>query len=1042
MPLDFTNFHQTVRAIQQSVTSVTSLHGSSAALLTSLLPEKCLLLCASDETALQLNADFQFWAACHKVRPAVLVEPPGSLSRIKSLTALYRHDDSSVIASIDAATAPVWSEAQHAPLCITKGGTTNRDDLIQHLAKQGYHMASMVSTGGEISLRGGILDIFPPESEQPVRIEFFGDEIESLRYFDLDTQLSVHEINEVMIHPAAEPEGGSDLFTLLSDYALIMYEPDDIKRHEPDMFELLQDISTLSLTALPLESDGLKLDIRSISGLGLAREERKTIYEFIETAKLLRNTYALLMVCSSEGQAKRLRDLFNEKDTGVQILPNPEAIVHDGQLVITVGSLSRGFACGTTLVLSEHEIFGQRPVFRSAQVSHVKNLISSVEEFQTGDLVVHADHGIGTYLGIQKDIIEGRQYDFVTIEYLGGDKLFVPLDKINYVQRFNAPGVGRPKLDKLGGKTWQKTKQRVRKKIKDMADQLIKIYANRTAAEGFAFSEDSTMHNEFDDFFKYEETPDQLTSIKEIKRDMEQPVPMDRLLCGDVGYGKTEVVMRACFKAVFDSKQAAVLVPTTILAEQHYETFISRFSAFPVKIDYLSRFKSPAELKETLMGLADGSIDIVIGTHKLLGKGVQFADLGLLVIDEEHKFGVTHKERIKEIMAAVDVLTLSATPIPRTLHMAVSGIRGMSTIETPPEERLAVRSTVAAFNPVLIQEAIIHEIDRGGQVFFVHNRIEDIYKMGSFIMGLVPGSKVAVAHGQMKEKELEAIMHKFFHQEINVLVSTTIIGSGLDVPTANTIFINRSDRFGLADLYQLRGRVGRSNVSAYAYFLIPGEDAISAEAREKLQAIQEMGYLGAGFRLAMKDLEIRGAGNLLGAEQSGHIESIGFELYLEMLEAAVSELKGEKPALTIEPELSLPVTAQISEHYIETPGIRMSIYRKIANSKTIESLTSLGDELKDRFGPMPEETARLVELMQLKVRARELLITKITSSSGRIKVLFDEQTPVTPEKMFALDTTRRGKIKFLPEGGLELYIKGKKWDEIYGELYKLIEELA
>jgi transcription-repair coupling factor (superfamily II helicase) len=575
-----------------------------------------------------------------------------------------------------------------------------------------------------------------------------------------------------------------------------------------------------------------------------------------------------------------------------------------------------------------------------------------------------------------------------------------------------------------------------------MAGKLLKIYAGRTAASGNAFSGDTELHREFDGFFAYEETPDQSTSINEIKRDMELQKPMDRLLCGDVGYGKTEVVMRACFKAVYDSKQVAVLVPTTILAEQHYETFTERFSAFPVRIDFLSRFKSRVEQKQALKSLAEGEVDIMIGTHRLFGKDVSFHDLGLLVIDEEHKFGVAHKERIKALKSSVDILTLSATPIPRTLHMALSGIRGMSLIETPPEDRLAVKSTVARFNPAIIKEALRHELDRGGQAFFVHNRIHDIYEIANFLMGLAPGGKIGVAHGQMREKELEQVMHKFFKKNINILVSTSIISAGLDIPSANTIIINRADRFGLADLYQLRGRVGRSNVRAYAYFLVPGTDIITEQARKKLEAVQELGYLGAGFRLALKDLEIRGTGNLLGAEQSGHIESIGFDMYMEMLESAVAELRGEKTAPVIEPVIELRVRALIPEDYIENPDLRLSVYRKIASAKDPDSLEVLLDELKDRFGPVTEETKRLIEIMEIKTLAKKIAVTKIQNLVGRIQVLFAPETPVTPEKIFSLYKSREQYFKFLPEGGIELDLEGREWSGIYSELKGALEELG
>jgi transcription-repair coupling factor (superfamily II helicase) len=1042
MSFDLTIFKEAAGAIEEGNAGIfTSLPGSSAALLFSILSPASLLICPSEETAGELYADTLFWSKLLEVDPPVLIRPEGSPERLRGIADLYTSHRGKIIASVEAARSSLWQNKDFPLLGLSKAESADRDEVIRELYGMGYINVPVVSTPGEISIRGGILDIFPPDSEYPVRIEFFGDEIESLRFFDVDTQLSVKEIEEIWICPAVEPKEGPDLIKLLPDRRLILYEPDDIRRHYPDLDQLLGDRRTVSFTSLPIEGEGHNCRVNSIAGLGLLRDERKTIEDFISQVNILRSAYFIVMACSSEGQAKRLKDLFAEQDSDVALSGN-HILKETYSPLIIIGELNAGFTYQDVIVLAGTDIFGRRPAFKSIKKSKVSALISSIEDFKEGDYLVHTEHGIGKFLGIRKERIGGYEDDFITIEYLGGDKLFVPLERINCIQKFHAPENIHPKVDRMGGKTWEKTRQKVRKKIKDMAENLLKIYAGRTAAEGIAFSEDTELHREFDGFFAYEETPDQLTSINEIKRDMELPVPMDRLLCGDVGYGKTEVVMRACFKAAYDSKQSAVLVPTTILAEQHYETFTSRFSAFPIKIDFLSRFKNREEQKQTLKSLAAGEVDIVIGTHKLLGKEVRFFDLGLLVIDEEHKFGVAHKEKMKALKSNVDVLTLSATPIPRTLHMALSGIRGMSTIETPPEDRLAVKSMVARFTPTIIKEALQHELDRGGQAFFVHNRIHDIYETANSLRVLAPGAKIGVAHGQMNEKELEAVMHKFFHKETNVLVSTAIIGSGLDIPSANTIIINRADRFGLADLYQLRGRVGRSNIRAYAYFLIPGEDIITEQARKKLQAIQEMGYLGAGFRLALKDLEIRGAGNLLGAEQSGHIEAVGFDMYMEMLENAVSELKGEKTTPDIEPILDLKVTAIVSEKYIENPEIRLSVYRKIASAKDIKSLKRLIDELKDRFGPPPEETERLIHIMELKVMAMKLFITKIENIAGKIKILFAPDTPVMPQQLFDLHATRKGWIKFLPEGGIELNLRGKSWDRIFMELKEVMKELG
>ena len=608
--------------------------------------------------------------------------------------------------------------------------------------------------------------------------------------------------------------------------------------------------------------------------------------------------------------------------------------------------------------------------------------------------------------------------------------MYIPPQGINKIHKYHSEEGITPKIDRLGGKTWLRTKEKVRKKIRDMAEKLLALYAEREIYKGFSFSPDTELHREFDSFFPYEETSDQTKAIEDIKRDMESERPMDRLVCGDVGYGKTEVAMRAAFKAVYDGRQVAVLVPTTILCEQHYRTFRTRFSAFPVHVDYLSRFKSRKEQKETIGALATGDIDIVIGTHGLLGKDVNFHKLGLLVIDEEHRFGVRQKERLKELKKGVDVLTLTATPIPRTLYMALSDIRDMSVIETPPEDRLAVKSSVSVFDEYLIRNAISKELERNGQVFFVHNKIKDVYRVADRLVRILPSVRLKVAHGQMAENELERVMLAFYEHAVDILVSTAIIGSGLDIPTANTIIIDRADSMGLADLYQLRGRVGRGNSRAYAYFLIPGEDIITEEAKKRLQAIQDMSYLGAGFRLALKDLEIRGAGNLLGAEQSGHIHEVGFDLYMEMLEKAVAELRGINVEEEFEPSINLRVNAFIPEEYIEDITLRLSLYRRIASVKTEEGVREIESDIEDRFGKPPDEVKNLTKVVRLKIMARELCVTKIQDLQGRIGVLFSPDTKVEPKDILALGKNTDRKIRFLPEG-FELDLKGLPWPETY-----------
>ncbi len=1043
MPFNFSIFHTAAHLLdERKVKGFTSLQGSSGALLFALMTKPCFLVCPSENSAAEFYSDAVFWARALNAGEPLLIQGQEDPLRLKNLKYLHEKPGTSIITSVDAVLSPTW-ELDGFPLIeIMKTMEINRDSLIERLKNSGYHPVSVVSAEGDLSVRGGIVDVFPPGEEFPVRIEFFGDSVESLRFFDTGTQRSVKEIAKISIGPSAEPDKGTSLLDALSGRILILNEPDDIKRQNPGLIQAVQNQEPVCFTSLPLQGEGFDLNIGGTGGFGLLREERTSLEDFVKRAGELKQKYFILTVCPSIGQAKRLRELFSEKEIEAPVLSSDTAVKYSRSPVITTGELSRGFAFKEIIVLTERDIFGERPAFKPVKQSKISQLLSSTEELQEGDYLVHKQHGIGRFLRIQRQRVGDYEGDFLIIEYLGGGKLHIPLERMDQIQKYHGPEGVIPRMDKLGGRTWQKTKQKVSDRIRDLAEKLLKLYARRSSDKGFGFSADTELHREFDGFFPYEETPDQITAISGIKRDMEEPVPMDRLLCGDVGYGKTEVAMRACFKAVYDSMQAAVIAPTTILVEQHYNTFTSRFSAFPVRIDFLSRFKSKAEQTQTLKALAAGEIDIIIGTHRLLAKDITFHNLGLLVIDEEHKFGVTHKEKLKTLKTNVDVLSLTATPIPRTLHMALSGIRQMSVIETAPEERLAVKSFLVRFGAQVIKEALQKELQRGGQAFFVHNRIEDIYKIAKFIGELLPESKVAVAHGRMGEKELEGVMRAFITKKADILVSTAIISSGLDIPNANTIIINMADKFGLADLYQLKGRVGRSNVRAYAYLLIPGEDAITEGARKKLLAIQELSYLGAGFRLALKDLEIRGSGNLLGPEQSGHIEAVGFDLYIEMLEQAVSELKGEEAPPAIEPVLDLKVPAMIPESYIEDPTLRLSVYRKIASAKHTGALNGILTEIKDRFGKPPELTLRLLEVMELKLAAKKFSIVRIQNTNGKIRIIFASETGVAPQKIFNLYNSRKKYLKFLEAGGIELDLQGKTWEEIFWKLKEIMNELG
>ncbi|MEW6067539.1 MAG: transcription-repair coupling factor [Nitrospirota bacterium] len=1026
MPIDFTPL---INIIKKNM-RIYNLRGSSAALLLCLYDEPFLAVESTEELAEELCRDINFFRGILKKEPVFfLPEPDGpffSGERTRVVCSLNK--TSSIVCSFKNLKSHIWSQEELNRIGINfeKGIEISRAWLEERLQEIGYREVPLIAEKGEYSRREWLIDIFPSTSEMPIRLEFFGDEIESMKFFDIDTQRSKEDVSNLLIFPARDPISGITPLVLMSNANYIFSDSIQERDGLPDGITFF--------SRYPIKGTGHDAGALSIKGLGILPEERKHLEELPQNIKLLKKENRIFIISSSNGQAGRLKDILNEGDVIAPIIDKTEIFEYEGNISITVGGLSSGLFFPGFLILTEKEIFGESPGYRPIKKSRVSKLLTSLDDLKPEDFVVHRDHGIGRFKGLIRQNTEGLEQDLMLIDYENG-RLYMPLQAINMIQKYRAEDSVIPRIDRLGGKTWLRTKEKVRKKIQELAEKLISVHAERKVHKGFSFSDDTELHREFDSFFQYEETPDQLNAIEDIKRDMASERPMDRLVCGDVGYGKTEVAMRAAFKAVYDGMQAAILVPTTILCEQHYRTFKSRFSAFPVTIDYLSRFKSKKDQRETIKALSNGDIDIIIGTHLLLNRSINFYKLGLLVIDEEHRFGVTQKEKLKELRKEVDVITLTATPIPRTLSMALSDMRDMSLIETPPEERLAVRSIVSVFDEKLIRDAIEKEIERNGQVFFVHNRIKDIYKIADYLMKLMPSARISVVHGQMPEKELEKIMLKFYDSNINVLVSTAIIGSGLDIPTANTIIINRADMMGLADLYQLRGRVGRGNVRAYAYFLIPGEDIITEEAKKRLQAIQEMSYLGAGFRLALKDLEIRGAGNLLGSEQSGHIHAVGFDLYMEMLGKAVAELKGQKIE-EFDPIISLKVNAFIPEEYIDDITLRLSIYRRIASSMTYENIKALEMEIGDRFGKLPIEVRNLMDIMRLKIMARDLLIAKIQDVHGRIHVVFSPDTRVEPRDVMGLHKKRNGKIKFLPEG-FEIDLSGLSWGRTYEELINI-----
>lgn len=1062
MPIDFTPFLDRLKNILP-FSRIYNLTGSSMALFLAMHEKPFVMIEATEEEAEKLHKDILFFReAFSALRPMphnvfFLPEPDGTdvCGKRADIVYSFRKCDS-VVMSSEAAKAPLFGagELKNSVLILKAHLEISRDVLEQKLVSLGYRQAPIVVEHGEFSRRGWLFDIFPSTGENPLRAEFFGDVIETIKMFDVSTQKSIRKIEEFTLLPSVEYSEAGSIFQVFGGancfYSDSIHPVRSLSTQDSGEIGKSRDKGAsngvdfpqgaVALSKFSFAGEGIDAGMLSLAGHGIYHNERKSIYELPDAVKALTKSNKVVIVAASKGQAERLRDVFMNQDVIAPVIAKESIAEYEGSLSITVGELSSGFFLAGFLMLTGKEIFGESPAFRPIKKSKVSGLLISLDDLSPGDFIVHKDHGIGKFTGLVRQKIEGYEGDLMILEYSGGDRLYLPLYGIEKISKYHAEEGITPKTDRLGGKTWQRTKEKTSRKIKEMAEKLLKLYAERHVSRGFSFSPDSELHSEFNNFFLYDETPDQMKAIEEINAAMESEEPMDRLLCGDTGYGKTEVAMRAAFKAVYDNRQVAALVPTTLLCDQHYRTFRQRFSAFPVTVDYLSRFKSRKEQTETIRRAAEGEIDILIGTHTLLKKDIGFHNLGLLIIDEEHRFGVAQKEKIKELKKGVDVLTLSATPIPRTLNMALSGIREMSLIETPPEERLAVKSIVSTFNDDLIRNAIEKELVRGGQVYFVHNRIKDIEKIFNYVVGLVPDAGVSVAHGQMHERELEKIMQRFVNKEIDVLVSTTIIGSGLDIPDANTIIINRADRIGLADLYQLKGRVGRSNVRAYAYFLIPGEDILTDEAKKRLQAIQDMSYLGAGFRLAVKDLEIRGTGNLMGHEQSGHIHAVGFDMYIEMLEKAVSELKGIKTEEETEPRISLKLPAFIPEEYLEDVTLRLGIYRKIASAKNHEDLDALIEELKDRFGSLPSEVQNLFDVMRLKMIAKKLLVTDITEINGRIRIIFSKTTPVAGEKILGLYNIIGKRVRFLQDG-FEIDVGNLTRKEIHDITVKALEKL-
>ncbi|UCD57481.1 MAG: transcription-repair coupling factor, partial [Candidatus Hydrogenedentota bacterium] len=918
--------------------------------------------------------------------PSDVLTPDQSVSeRLLTLRTLLRTGDRT---NLPIVIAPARSLLQYLPgpqliapklLKLRVGDAWRLERLSAALVERGYRRCSMVETRGEFSIRGGIVDIFAVCAEDPFRLEFFGDDIESIRAFDAVTQRSYERLDQVELMPRnrwvdspGPQDGEATILDYLPENAIIVWdEPLRIEMEaSQEHLAPIYDVAHERMARL----EGILANARRPM-VCLSRFEQSSeifsgfdcfgvhchslepvagqIEAFIaKLGKWLESGFQAVLVCNNEGETKRLMELLQDAGMNPHFSPR---FNERHQLSITLGRLRSGFAIDEIglVVASDQEIFRRYSRRRPRKKFRGGAPIARFTDLRVGDYVVHANHGIGIYRGLS--YLPDQKSEFLMLEYLDGDKLYVPVSMMHLVQKYVGSDDEPPKVYKLGGTAWFRVQERVRRSIRDIAGELLELYAARRVLPGFSFSPDASWQSEFEDAFIYRETEDQLSAIEEVKRDMERRSPMDRLICGDVGYGKTEVALRASFKSVMDSRQVAVLVPTTILAQQHYTTFRERLADYPVRVEMLSRFKTPAEQKEIIAELAEGRVDIVIGTHRLIQNDITFKDLGLVIIDEEQRFGVAHKERLKKLRRLVDVLTLTATPIPRTLHMALMGARDMSVINTPPEDRLSVITVVTEFNERLIREAILREIAREGQVFFVHNRVETIERMSDFLRRLVPEARIGIAHGQMPERELQSVMARFLDREIDVLVCTTIIESGLDIPNVNTMLINRADKFGLADLYQLRGRVGRYKHRAYAYLLIPGRVALSEVAQKRLKVIEEFSELGSGFRIALRDLEIRGAGNILGAEQHGDIAAVGFEMYCQLLEEAVAELEGRKTEKLQLPTAEFDVHCFIPDDYVASPAQKLALYKKIGLARTEEDIDTTAEEMEDRYGPIPPE---------------------------------------------------------------------------------------
>ena len=927
-------------------------------------------------------------------------------------------------------------EIQKNRIHITGEDTVDLTKLEQDLTALGYERESQIEAPGQFAVRGGIIDVFPLAEEMPVRIELWGDEIDSIRMFDAKSQRSIENISEITIYPASENcFGNNGLVSFLKYFpeneTLLFYDEPHRLQETAETVEAEYTESLKNRADAGMKEEGeeelrvfqtkdIISEMNRYSGIGLTTLESKcglfkvrsvytvqakgvnpynNSFELLtrDLKRLKRNGYRVVLLSGSRTRAKRLAEDLRDYDLSSFYSEDMQREVKPGEIMAAYGYASEGYEYPMLkfVVISESDIFGRKKK-KKKRKKYEGQRIQDFAELKPGDYVVHENHGIGVYKGIEKIEVEKIVKDYMKIVYAEGGVLYIPVAQMDLIQKYAGADAKKPRLNKLGTIQWGKTKSQVKKAVQIVAKDLVELYAVRQQSEGFVYGPDTVWQKEFEEMFPFEETDDQLQAIEDTKHDMESKKIMDRLICGDVGYGKTEIAIRAAFKAVQEGKQVVCLVPTTILAQQHYNTFVQRLKEFPVRIDLLCRFRSAAEQKKTIEDTKKGFVDILVGTHRVLSKDVVFKDLGLLIIDEEQRFGVTHKEKIKKLKENIDVLTLTATPIPRTLHMSLIGIRDMSVLEEAPNERMPIQTYVMEYNDEMVREAITRELARDGQVYYVYNRVNDIADVAGRIQSLVPDANVAFAHGQMKERELEDIMYDFINGDIDVLVSTTIIETGLDIPNANTMIIQDADRFGLSQLYQLRGRVGRSNRMAYAFLLYQRDKLLKEVAEKRLSAIREFTDLGSGIKIAMRDLEIRGAGNLLGEAQSGHMEAVGYDLYCKMLNEAVRQLKGGPEAETFTTLIDLNVDAYIPEYYIKNEYQKLDIYKRIAAIESEEELEDMTEELIDRFGDIPKKVQQLLVIASLKSLAHSVYVTAIEQKGEEIRFTMYEKAKIDP----------------------------------------------